>query len=232
MKTLPLSLLLLAAAGSLLPGQALTFNATYPLASGLLPDGDLNGRTDVRNISGIDGTITGVQVRLNLTGTGPDGGWNGDLYASLQHNSGFSVLINRPGRGIGSEFGSSGDGFEVVLDDSAPLGDIHNSQPGNGVVTGTWAPDGRNIPPTASLTDFSNAPRSALLSSFIGLPVSGDWTLLVLDASSGGQMEIREWGLRIDYQTTPNTSSVPDGSGALALFALGFLGLVATARKR
>jgi MYXO-CTERM domain-containing protein len=45
-------------------------------------------------------------------------------------------------------------------------------------------------------------------------------------------MEIREWGLRIDYQTTPNTSSVPDGSGALALFALGFLGLVATARKR
>lgn len=226
MKTLPLSFLLLAAAFPLLPSQALTFEATYPIASGLIPDGDPNGRVDVRNISGIDGTITHLEVRLSLQGTGLDGGWNGDLYATLNHAAGFSVLINRPGRGIGSEFGSAGDGFNIAINDSAPNGDLHASLPGNSVLTGTWEPDGRNIPPTASLQDFSNAPRSALLSSFIGLPVSGDWTLLVLDASSGGQMEIREWGLRIDYQNTPTQGSVPDGSSSLALLALGVLGLV------
>lgn len=231
MKPLLTSLLLLTATSPLPSAQALTFEASFPFASGLLPDGDLNGRAEVQSISGIDGTVSQVQVRLNLRGTGPDGGWNGDLYASLQHDSGFSVLINRPGRALGSEFGSPGDGFDIVLDDSAPNGDVHGSLAGNSLLTGAWAPDGRNISPTASLQDFSSAPRAALLSSFIGLPVSGDWTLLVIDASSGGHMEIREWGLRIDYQSSPPPSSVPDGSGSPMLFTLGLLGLLAIARR-
>ena len=32
-------------------------------------------------------------MTLNLSG-----GWNGDLYAYLVHNSGFAVLLNRVGR--------------------------------------------------------------------------------------------------------------------------------------
>lgn len=226
MKSLPLALLLLSSPGSLLSTQALSLQTTYPVGSGIIPDGDLNGRAEMQTITGIDGTITRVAVRVSLQGTGPDGGWNGDIYASLQHESGFAVLINRPGRRIGSEFGSAGDGFDIVLEDLAPQGDIHASLPGNNVLTGNWAPDGRNLSPTASLGDFSNATRSALLSSFVGLPVSGDWTLLVLDASSGGQMELREWGLSIDYLAQSTQGSVPDASGSLPLLGLGILALL------
>src|SRR5688500_12746691 len=44
------------------------------------------------------GEVISVTVDLNLVVASGQTGWFGDLYAYLQHNSGVSVLLNRPGR--------------------------------------------------------------------------------------------------------------------------------------
>ena len=60
----------------------------------VIPDGNLTGWSDTRTLSGApSGPITNVSVTLDLSG-----GWNGDLYAYLVHDSGFAVLLNRVGR--------------------------------------------------------------------------------------------------------------------------------------
>lgn len=192
--------------------HAATFDITYDLPSGLVPDGDLNGRVDSRTISGMEGTITDVSVLLDLEGTGLDGGWIGDLYVSLRHESALTVLLNRPGRRSGNEYGSPGNGLEITLDDDATLGDIHFVPEGDTTILGTWAPDGRELSPMAPLADFDSAQRSALLGNFGGLPVDGDWTLLVIDASSGGQVELERWGLLITYDPRVSTPLVPEAS--------------------
>jgi len=202
----------LAFAGMLASSQAGIFEIHYPMLSGLVPDGDLNGRADVRTISGVPGKITDVVVFLDLEGTGLDGGWNGDLYASLQHESALTILLNRPGRGTGDEYGSSGNGLQITLDDDAANGDVHWAPDGNVALQGAWAPDGRNVSPVASLGDFDSASRSSLLADFVGLPVEGDWTLFLMDASSGGQVEWKEWGLRITYDPTVTPPVIPEGS--------------------
>jgi hypothetical protein len=205
--------------------HAATFDITYDLPSGLIPDGDLNGRADTRQIAGIQGTITDVSVFLDLEGTGLDGGWIGDLYVSLQHASALSVLINRPGRGPGDAYGSSGNGLEITLDDDATLGDVHFVPDGSLTILGSWAPDGRDVSPVATLSDFDAAQRTALLGDFGGLPVEGAWTLLVIDASSGGQMELQRWGLQIAYDPLVPTPFVPEASSwwisGASLVALG-----------
>lgn len=215
-------------AGVLASSQAGIFDIQYPVLSGLVPDGDLNGRVDVRTIAGVSGKITDVVVFLDLEGTGLDGGWNGDLYASLQHESALSILLNRPGRESGDEYGSSGNGIQIALQDNAANGDVHFVPDGDTTLLGTWVPDGRNVSPVASPSEFDSASRSSLLGNFNGLPVNGDWTLLVIDASSGGQVELKEWGLRISYEPNPIVTPpiVPEGSswwimgGTLLLVAL------------
>src|ERR1041384_6130967 len=73
-----------------------TFNFTNGFNNGgAVPDGNLAGWSDTRNISGIPGTnhgtdeILDINVFLNLSG-----GYNGDLYGYLVHSSGFAVLLN------------------------------------------------------------------------------------------------------------------------------------------
>lgn len=209
--------------------HAASYATTYPMGPDAIPDGNLNGRADVRTITEVEGVIQDVNVFLDFRGIGPDGGWNGDIYASLQHGSGYSVLLNRVGRAAGRAYGSTGNGFEILLDDSAAGGDIHQHSPlGSGeMLSGIFAPDGRNLSPIDSLAAFEAAPRSALLDAFVGLPVAGDWTLLVIDASSGGTLELREWGLRIDYDPA---KTVPEPLSAvwLGLIAAG----MAAARHR
>ena len=223
MKTTLFSALSLAVA--LVPARAAVYDVAYSVPSGLIPDGDLNGRADVRNVSGVDGHLTDVDVTLDLIGYGLDGGWNGDLYVSLQHESGLSVLLNRPGRGAGDSFGAAGNGMAITLDDAAANGDVHLYPEGPDSLLGSWAPDGRNVAPNATTSELDAAARTALLGLFVGMPVVGDWTLLVIDASSGGQMELREWGLHLTYEVVPTTVGVvPEAStwwtgGALVLAA-------------
>ena len=67
------------------------------------------------------------------------GGWNGDFYAQLVHDTGFAVLLNRIVRTGTMTVGSSSSGMLVNFDDQAEL-DIHRS-PTAGSLSGSWQPD-------------------------------------------------------------------------------------------
>src|SRR5690242_14731892 len=58
-----------------------------------IPDGDFNGIQSSQTLSGLPNTITDVNVTLTISG-----GFNGDFYAYLFHNSASSILLNRVGR--------------------------------------------------------------------------------------------------------------------------------------
>jgi subtilisin-like proprotein convertase family protein len=192
-----------------------TFNSGFA-NGGAVPDGNVNGWSDTRTISDItipDPYITDVNVRLNISG-----GYNGDLYVYLTHDSGFSVLLNRVGRTSGNSFGYPDSGFNVTFSDSGdPAADVHNYRdivnPNGGTLTGTWAPDARNVDP-ALVLDTST--RSAFLSTFNNLDPNGSWTLFVADLSSGEISTVGEWGL--DITAVPEPTSI-----ALGIFGVGLL---------
>src|SRR6185436_3181857 len=99
--------------------------STAPVASGVdesfsfalgtpIPDGNPAGLSSSK-VAGIDFStsivvITGLKVTLNVAGDAVNGGWNGDLYAYLRHDTptgtGFTVLLNRVGRTSQSAPGS------------------------------------------------------------------------------------------------------------------------------
>ncbi len=189
-----------------------TFDAGFQ-NGGVIPDGPLTGWTDTRTLSGApSGPITDVSVTLNLSG-----GWNGDLYAYLVHDTGFAVLLNRVGRGVGNSAGYGDAGMNVTLSDSA-LVNIH-SYGGSGAPSGPYSPDGRNISPLSSTETFSSASPSALLGSFNGLNANGNWTLFIADVSSGDQSTVTSWGL--DIASVPEPASLFEGS--VAVLFLGSL---------
>ena len=164
--------------------------------------------SDTRTITDSSiGSITSLIVSFVLTNPDPAGAYNGDYYVSLQHSSGFSVLLNRVGRTTGTSttarFGYGDNGFNVTFSDAAAAGDIHvyrDSQYGGNAVdpkyvaplTGAWAPDGRNVSP---LTVTTADARSATLSVFQSLPVNGSWTLQVIDLNGGGNAVLESWGI-------------------------------------
>src|SRR5205814_5266754 len=123
------------------------FSANFT-SGATVPDGSFIGLNDTRNLTGVPfNTITDVNVRMNVSG-----GWNGDLYAYLVHNSGFAVLLNRVGRSSSSSFGYGDSGMNVTLDDQASQTyDFHFYQQEPGFVASqiqgqtAWRPDGRNI---------------------------------------------------------------------------------------
>lgn len=172
--------------------------------SSSIPDNNITGLVDTQTISGSTITgITSVEVRLQFSG-----GWNGDLYAFLQHDSGFSVLLNRPGRTSGDSIGSGSSGFDVTLSDDAIV-DIHDVS-GLGPISGLFQPDARNIDPDFVLdTD----PRTAYLSSFQNLDANGSWTLFVADNAAGDESMLVSWGLTVN--------GVPEPSRAMLLMAGG-----------
>ena len=167
-----------------------------------VPDGNPAGLIDGRTISSAITSISSITVGLNISG-----GYNGDLYITLQHSSGFSVLLNRTGKTGGDAFGYGDSGFNVRFDDAA-ANDVHNYQaittPGAGLpLTGTWQPDARNIDP-ADVTAAST--RSAYLSSFQGLSAGGTWTLFVADTvSGGGTPTLNSWDMEITGVPEPTT---------------------------
>jgi subtilisin-like proprotein convertase family protein len=165
-----------------------------------IPDNDDVGLSDNRSITvPAISTIENVTVNLHLTG-----GWNGDLYAYLVHGSGFSVLLNRPGRSASHPDGSATVGMNVTFDDAA-LSDVHTTIPmSGGLVSGTYQPDGRTTDPLLVLETDS---RPAMLSTFDGLAASGMWTLFIADQSAGETSTLQSWSLTIQ--------GVPEPSAAL-----------------
>jgi autotransporter-associated beta strand protein len=149
-----------------------------------------------------EAAIARVGVSLKIDGTPAGAGFNGDLYASLIHVSGFSVLLNRPGKNTLTGLGYSDSGLDVVLQDDAP--DIHQYRrtlfgndlsPLGGALTGVWSPDGRTTDPSRVIGSDS---RTELLSSFSGLNAVGDWLLFVADLVSGGTHRLDRWGLEVE----------------------------------
>ena len=219
--TLVIAVLLLALARPAQADFVQTFNTGFQ-NGGVVPDGSLTGWSDTRNVTGAGGAITDVNVTLSLSG-----GWNGDLYAYLVHDSGFAVLLNRVGRTAANEPGYGTGGMNVTLDDTAAL-NIHSvSTPG----TGTYQGDGRNLSPLSSGALFDATSPTALLSSFNGQNANGNWTLFIADVSGGGVSTVTSWGL--DIAAVPEPASLIEGSVAV-LFLGGVIGVyrLRTARAR
>lgn len=190
-----------------------------------IADNSSVGMLDVQSIgTGFD-RIVDVDVRLQISSRDTVA-WNGDLYAYLFHDSGFAILLNRPGRradGSSGDLGYGDNGLSLTLDDEAVLGDIHvyrlalngdHTTPVAGnLLTGPWAPDGRDIDPEDSWID---SPRTALLDAFDGLNPDGTWGLFIADLSAGQTMRLDFWGL--DLTVAPGI--VPESSTVLSLGVL------------
>jgi hypothetical protein len=184
-----------------------------------VPDGDPNGLAVARTVTSSFDSL--FNLRLNLTlAPEPGGSWLGDLYVTLTHDSGFSVLMNRPGTRAGSVLGYGDEfGLSVTFSDTA-AGDIHNYRSilnGSHDVAltdslmGTWQPDGRDVDP--DLVD-ATSPRTASLGSFEGLDPNGTWTLFVADVTGGGGVRLTGWS--IEYDPIPEPSTGWAAGGALA----------------
>lgn len=163
-----------------------------------VPDGNPSGLSDIRAVSSAVVNLSSVRVRLRVVGE-----FNGDLYAYLRHENtagtNWCVLLNRPGRTASYLYGYYDEGLDVILDDTAANGDIHNYQlatnvPAGSALTGIWTPDGRTSDP-ASVTDTEA--RVTPLSSFIGLDADGEWTLFVADLHSGATNMLSDWELEL-----------------------------------
>lgn len=209
------------------------------------PDGDAGGVVEVRTLNSSIAQLTDVNVSLTLASSGPGQAYNGDYYAYLAHDTGFSVLLNRVGRRVdGSDpsaaFGYGDNGFQVTLDDQAANGDIHNyrftlSTPQNHLtpidsqyslaLTGSWQPDGRSIDPAEVLASDS---RTAPLSVFNGLNASGQWRLFVADLSGNGTAKLTGWNLTLTGLTTP----IPEPATWTVLAATALLAFGTLRRRR
>src|SRR5687768_8629147 len=94
-----------------------TFNGNPSLP---IPDANATGVEDNRTITSAISQLGSVRVTLDITGD-----FNGDLYLYLRHDSGFSVLLNRPGRSASNLAGYDDSGFNITLRDDA-ANDVHN----------------------------------------------------------------------------------------------------------
>lgn len=198
-----LCILLLASA---LARADLTVTRTFTVNQ-LLPDA--GEYVDVRTLDLGANPISALTVGLNLAAPSGDAVWLGDYYASLGHDTGYAVLLNRIGKTTTDAWGSGQNGLAVTFADNAPNGDIHLApyDPDDfapPALTGTWAPDGRETDP-ALVT--SSSPRTALLSSFLGLSASGEWRLFLSDESAGNTAILTSWSLDLTL--------APDGASQL-----------------
>ena len=206
--------------------QAITVSSFTNNTPTIVPDGNPVGVTEQFAVSGLTGSISDVQVQLDITG-----GFNGDLYAYLVSPTGqLSVLLNRVGLSAGNPVGYSDAGFNITLDGQA-VNNIHYYQAGsytvqNGQLTGTWAADGRNIDPQSSGSVFDGTSPTLGLDIYDGVDgagVNGTWTLFVADLAAGG-------GTAVIDPTALTIDTVPEPA-SLALAAAGAAGLVLFRRK-
>ena len=186
-------ILLLAALMTAVTTQAVIYTTNW--SSGFvngttIPDNNLSGWSDTRTVSTMPaGTFIGLSVDLELTG-----GWNGDLYAYLVHDTGFSVLLDRVGVGEPgvSAFGYGDAGMNVNL--AATGTSIHQYGGGStftAAPTGTWMTDN----------------TSGSLGSFLSTSPNGTWSLFIADLSGGGVTTVQSWGLQMDIVAVPEVET-------------------------
>lgn len=130
------------------------------------------------------------------------------------HDTGYAVLLNRPGRSLTTPEGSATVGMNLTFSDFAAL-DVHTGIPmSGGAVTGTWQPDGRITDP---LSVLDTDPRPAMLSDFNTLDPSGTWTLFVADQSPGETSTLQSWSMSITGVPEPATAILTPLSAAALL---------------
>jgi hypothetical protein len=177
-----------------------------------IPDNSTVGLSDTRTLNVPEITeITEIEIGLTLSG-----GWLGDLYGFVQHDSGFAVLLNRVGRTAGDPLGSPASSLDVTFSLSGP--DIHLA---TAPFIGTFGPDARETHPA---TVLDSDPRTASLDSFLGLPASGDWTLFLADLSPGDIMTVDSWSLSI--------TGIPEPASAATFFGTAACLVLAASRRR
>ncbi len=218
---------------SSLPALATTITDTTRFdVNSVVPDNDPKGVVDERTLTSAVQSLSGLQVTLQIAG-----GYNGDLVVCLTRGSQTVVLVNRPGRTSGIEYGYFDSGLDVTFADDAASGDIHNYHavvnPAGASLTGTWQPDGRDLLAPSIGAGFAptgamdTTPRIGSLADFNGMNPNGVWFLYVADLSAVGTPTIINWGLTVSGDPV----SVPDRSRTLVLFALA-LGAMLLGRRQ
>ena len=177
---------------------AATTLVSNKVVNSAIPDNDDRGLASVIAVTGGGQTVTSVEVTLTTRN-----GWNGDMYAYLEHNGVVSMLLNRPGRTAADLAGAASSGMQLSFTDSA-LADIHTAITGTyGVqAAGTYQPDARAADP-GLVTDSSG--RSLYLSGFNGQIADGGWTLFVADLSAGGVATLDNWSLTVTAVPEPSS---------------------------
>lgn len=212
LKLFPLIVLALAASPCLVTAAT---TLSYSKSVGLeIPDGDSNGLASQIAVSNTD-TITTISLTLVTTS-----GWNGDLYAYLEHNGVITVLLNRAGRTADDSDGADSNGMNVTFTDAATV-DVHTglSSTYGTLATGTFQPDGRAADPDEVL---DSSPRTLSFAGFTSQVASGNWTLFIADVAGGETATLDNWSLSL---TTEPAAAVPEPS-SLALLALGSASLL------
>lgn len=185
-----------------------------------IPDNVETGLQDTQTISGFAGEIEALTVSLKISAASGYLAYNGDIYATLQHDSGFSVLLNRTGRTALDAMGYGDNGFDVIF--TMAGSDIHAyaadspAYDAEGRLTGTWGADGRNVDPD---TVLDSDPVSAVLDNFKGLSANGTWTIFVADMSRNGAAKLDSWGL--DLEMIPEPASM----ALVVMIGVSLLGL-------
>lgn len=164
---------------------------------------------------------TGLQISSITVTLIISGGYNGDVYASLSHVSGYAVLLNRVGGSVGNPYGSGSSGFAVTLN-MGLLNDIHNASGtfGQPIIGSDFSADGR-----VSYTDPSRD-TSHTLDVFNQANPYGTWTLYFADLSPGSVSTLHGWSLDITAAPVPEPVNA-----ALGCFAGLFL-LVTLVRRK
>lgn len=194
-----------------LPASAATFFVSETsIVSTTIPDNDDVGVADTLTIVLPEGgTVSDLSVNLVLSG-----GWNGDLYAYLVSDTGFTVLLNRPGRTSSATDGAGSSGMNVTFTAGAAT-DVHTGLPTSGSdVTGIFQPDGRETDPADTLDTDA---RTALFDSFYGINAAGDWTLFIVDQAAGDEATFESWTLNLTVVPEPGTCLLVCFGAVLAL---------------
>lgn len=211
MKTLlcQLAAAVLVAAPGLAP--AATVTVINQIVNTAVPDNDPRGLSVVQPYLGDSGIVSSVVVTFETIG-----GWNGDIYAYLEHAGAVSVLLNRPGRTAADPAGAASSGMLVRFEDGAAQ-DVHTALPAvfGQPASGTYQPDARAADPDL-VTDAS--PRSKYLSAFNGQAPDGAWTLFVADLGAGDVAVLDNWTLIVTV--VPEPSALLLGSLGLPLLWL------------
>lgn len=150
--------------------------------------------------------------------------WLGDLDATLTYSVAaederVSVLLNRPGAGSASPFGSGLSSVDITLDDAAATNVFSIN-----TATGSCRLDGRlGVSPYSPLPPAFNANDSTagLAALHGGMLASQQWHLLIADTAGYGSAQLDSWRLALSGTSAGFTDRVEAHSGAVELSADG-----------